>query len=123
MKRLYVVYWPDDAPFAECEKLRDAYSQARECFDNYWGHISIDVYFWEGNKWYTHECSYWDFYFIDRKWEAILPEDLGTMWVHWYGIFYCDNEQALNDINNICSNCELELNDIYNKRKYLPHKK
>lgn len=111
MKRLYVVYGPDDRPFAETERLRFAYDQALECIHNNWWPISIDIYLWEWRRWYRRECSYGDFYFIDKRNEAILPEDLLDMWVIRKNIISCETEEELKKFVDIAQLFELEFND------------
>lgn len=111
MKRLYVVYGWDDRPFAECERFRDAYRQARECLGNGSEYITIDIYIRDWARWYTYECSYGDFYFIDRKGNAILPEDLSEMWVLWLNLFDL-NKDNIDLLKDVAKTFEFELNDI-----------
>ena len=111
MKRLYVVYGPDERPFAETERLRFAYEQAMESIANNWWPVSIDIYMREWRRWYRWECANRDFYFIDRKNEAILPEDLADAWVLWYTVIYADTQEELEHYGTIGRLFELGLND------------
>lgn len=86
MKRLYVVYDWSDRPFAECERFRDAYRQAHECLQNNWGYITIDIYLRDWARGYTYECANGDFYFMDRKWEAMCSSDLADAGILWYNL-------------------------------------
>lgn len=128
MKRLYVVYGADDRPFAETERLRFAYDQALENISNFWWPVSIDVYMREWRRWYRRECSNWDFYFIDRKNEAILPEDLSDMWVLWYNVINAETKEELElHYSKLAKLFELKLNDqaesVYNQFYSLKKKK
>lgn len=113
MKRLYVVYDWNDRPFAECERLWDAYNQAKECLQNDWGYITMDIYMRDWARGYTHECSNGDFYFMDRRWEAMLSSDLADAGILRYTI--TPEIHTINELKVLqrFANCfELELNDI-----------
>jgi len=112
MKRLYVVYDWNDRPFAECERFWDAYRRAQECLQNNWGYITIDIYMRDWARGYTHECADGDFYFMDRRWEAMCSSDLADAGILRYTItpeIHTINE--LKVLQRVASCFELELNE------------
>lgn len=113
MKRLYVVYDWSDRPFAECERFRDAYNHAQECLQNDWGYITIDIYMRDWARGYTHECSHGDFYFMDRRWEAMSSSDLADAGILRYTITpEIHTIDELKILQRLANCFEFELNDI-----------
>lgn len=113
MKRLYVVYDWSDRPFAECERFRDAYNQAQECLQNNWGYITIDIYMRDWARGYTHECSQGDFYFMDRRWNAMSSSDLADAGILRYTITpEIHTIDELKVLERLANCFEFELNDI-----------
>lgn len=112
MKRLYVVYWEDDRPIVESSEFKNAFLQAKEYLLNWHNHINMDIFFWSGSRWYTYECSHWDFYFIDRRGEAISSCDYDSAWIVWYALLWDTNIDQLETIRPIAKIWEIELNDI-----------
>lgn len=128
MKRLYVVYDGSDRPFAECERFRDAYNQAYECLQNNGGYITIDIYFRDWARGYTYECANGDFYFMDRRWEAMSSSDLADAGIMRYTLTSeITTLQELEILKRISQLFEFELNDIskdlYQKFYWLKRKK
>lgn len=112
MKRLYVVYDWSDRPFAECERFRDAYRQAQECLQNNWGYITIDIYMRDWARGYTHECSQGDFYFMDRRWNAMSSSDLADAGILRYTITpEIHTIDELKVLQRLASCFEFELNE------------
>lgn len=112
MKRLYVVYDWNDRPFAECERFRDAYRQAQECLQNNWGYITIDIYMRDWARGYTHECSQGDFYFMDRRWNAMSSSDLADAGILRYTITpEIHTIDELKVLQRLASCFEFELNE------------
>lgn len=112
MKRLYVVYDWNDRPFAECERFGDAYRQAQECLQNNWGYITIDIYMRDWARGYTHECSQGDFYFMDRRWNAMSSSDLADAGILRYTITpEIHTIDELKVLQRLASCFEFELNE------------
>lgn len=112
MKRLYVVYDWNDRPFAECERFWDAYRQAQECLQNNWGYITIDIYMRDWARGYTHECSQGDFYFMDRRWNAMSSSDLADAGILRYTITpEIHTIDELKVLQRLASCFEFELNE------------
>lgn len=117
MERLYVVYdW--DRPFAECAEFESAYHQAKECLINEWQDVTIDLYCWDWGRGYKYECQYWDFCFIDRRGDAILPEDLTKAWIYWVSILWPFNTvEQLELLSGMSDICEIDLNFLMKQKR------
>ena len=107
MKTLYVVYDHWDAPFAECDTLKQAYHQARECAENYWYPVYIDKFSWDEKlklKWY---CEYNDLWFEDERGEWHWMDCVEDFGIIWYSLIRAETRHELNLFNDICEHCEI----------------